>query len=476
MYRAMGAISKGKFLKDYSEAVIQGHAAIFAGAGFSTTAGFVDWKGLIRELATEIGLDVDKEYDLVSLAQYYDNEHSREDVTKAVFNNFTRKATLDSNHMILASLPINTYWTTNFDSLLEEGLRKCGKRVDVKSQNSDFRNKLRGCSATVYKMHGDIAHPDDTILLKREFEDYASKHAVFHNALMSDMLDKTFLFLGFSFTDPNLNYVLSRLRVNLDGNNKIHYNITKAVMEKDYQDKDEYCYELNKQKHFIHDLDKNYHIQTVLVEEWSQINDLLKDIKKRNDRRTIYISGAAEKYEPWDTNTCKAFIRELSAQLIASDYRLVTGYGFGVGSLVIAGALDEIYKDEYGVVDDQIIMRPFPIAADKEKVDVNRYRRDMIRNTGISIFLFGNKGKDGNVILSDGMDEELNWSKDQNNLLIPVGVTGYKAKQYYEELIKEYPSDEYTKYDADLRILGDATKSPGEIVEAILRIVRLANH
>ncbi len=38
----MGAITKNKFLKEYSDAVIAGHAAVFAGAGFSATAGFVD--------------------------------------------------------------------------------------------------------------------------------------------------------------------------------------------------------------------------------------------------------------------------------------------------------------------------------------------------------------------------------------------------------------------------------------------------
>jgi hypothetical protein len=381
---------------------------------------------------------------------------------------------LDKNHIILASLPISTFWTTNFDSLLEDGLRKCGKRVDVKSQNSDFRNKLKDCNAVVYKMHGDINHPNETILLKSEFEDYSKNHAVFHSALMSDMMDKTFLFLGFSFTDPNLNYVLSRLRFNLDGN-KVHYNITKRVSEKDFGNNDDYVYEQTKQEHFIKDLEKSYNIQTVLVDEWSDINHLLREIKKRNDRRTIYISGAATEYKPWDANACKSFVSELSSKLISSGYKLVTGYGLGVGSLIIAGALKEIYKDENAIVDDQIVMRPFPIGADKDNIDTDRYRRDMIRNTGITVFLFGNKEKNGEVTLSEGMDQELKWSSEQQNLLIPVGATGYKAEQYYNELLESYPSEEYRKYDSDFKIIGDTNKSPQEIIEAILRIVDNAN-
>lgn len=471
----MIGISDKKFLKDYSSAVIQGHAAIFAGAGFSSSAGFVNWKGLVKDLAAEIGLDVEKEYDMVALSQYYDNEHSRADVTKAIFDNFTRKAKLDDNHMILANMPITTYWTTNFDNLLEEGLRKCGKRVDVKSTNSDFQNILRNRDVVVYKMHGDINHPDDTILLKREFEDYAINHAIFHRALSSDLMSKTFLFLGFSFTDPNLEYVLSSLRKIQNGNTRVHYNITKCVDRNDYPNDEDYRYAENKQRLFINDLDKNYNIQTVLINDYAKITDLLYELKKRNDRRTIYISGAAKEYKPWDEYTTKAFIRELSKRIIAKGYRVVTGYGLGVGSLVIAGALEQIYQEEDGVVTDQIIMRPFPIGADKTKVDTNRYRHDMIKNTGISIFLLGNKEDHGSIVESNGMDEEWYWSKDQCNLLIPVGCTGYRAKAYFNELYASFPTPEYEDYKAEMDIIGDEIKAPEQVLDAIMTIITEAN-
>lgn len=471
----MVGISKNKFLKDFSSAVIQRDAAIFAGAGFSSSAGFVNWKGLVKDLALEIGLDVDKENDMVALSQYYDNEHSRTDVTKAIFDNFTKKAKLDENHIILASMPISTYWTTNFDNLLEEGLKKCGKRVDVKSTNADFQNILRDRDAVVYKMHGDINHPDDTILLKKEFEDYALNHAIFHSALSSDLMSKTFLFLGFSFTDPNLEYVLSRLRRSQQGNTRVHYNITRKVCRADFSTDDEYNYEANKQRLFINDLDKNYNIQTVLIDDYSDITSILSELKMRNDRRTIYISGAAIEYKPWGIEDTKTFIRELSSRLISQGYKIVTGYGLGVGSLVIAGALEQIYSDEDGVVSDQIIMRPFPIGADKTKVDTNRYRRDMIKNTGISIFLLGNKEENGNIVESNGMDEEWNWSKEQGNLLIPVGCTGYKSKTYFDELTAAFPSPEYGDYKQYYNIIGDDTKDPSQVLDAIISIITNAN-
>jgi hypothetical protein len=67
-------ISKERFVRQYTRAIREGNAAIFAGAGLSRTSGYVDWKNLLKPLAEELGLDVNKEHDLLSIAQYYRNE------------------------------------------------------------------------------------------------------------------------------------------------------------------------------------------------------------------------------------------------------------------------------------------------------------------------------------------------------------------------------------------------------------------
>ena len=59
-----------EFIREYTRAVKEGYAAVFAGAGLSRSSGYVNWKELVRPLANDIGLDVDKENDLVAFAQY----------------------------------------------------------------------------------------------------------------------------------------------------------------------------------------------------------------------------------------------------------------------------------------------------------------------------------------------------------------------------------------------------------------------
>lgn len=59
------------FLASFSKDMEEGTAAVFVGAGLSKSAGFVDWKSLLAPIAREIGLDVEKEHDLLALAQYH---------------------------------------------------------------------------------------------------------------------------------------------------------------------------------------------------------------------------------------------------------------------------------------------------------------------------------------------------------------------------------------------------------------------
>ncbi len=122
------------FIDDFSKALKENNAAIFAGAGLSSGAGFVDWTELLRSIAEELRLKIEREqHDLVSLAQYYCNEHGgRGKLNQIITDEFQRRASITENHRILARLPITTYWTTNYDNLIETALREIGKNPDVK--------------------------------------------------------------------------------------------------------------------------------------------------------------------------------------------------------------------------------------------------------------------------------------------------------------------------------------------------------
>jgi hypothetical protein len=466
-------IQKNVFIKNYLKALNNGDAAIFAGAGLSASSGCVNWKQLLKEIAEELELDIEKESDLVAIAQYYYNKsgNNRARLNETIKDAFQTGKFPNVNHNILARLPISTYWTTNYDKLIEKSLENNGKICNVKTCCANLTTTLKGRNAVVYKMHGDVDRPEESVLIRDDYESYHHEKMPFINALSGDLMTKTFLFIGFSFTDPNFSYICAHLRTHLKGNMREQYCFLKDISEADYKDKGEYEYEKRKLSYFIDDL-KRFNIKTILLQEYSEITEILQSIKRMYNSRTVYISGAAAEYEPDGKDVYEKFISKLSGRLIHEGFKIVSGYGLGVGSAVISGALSEIYFEQKKSLNDQLILRPFP-QGDNAKALWETYRQDMISYSGISIFLLGNKSKKGSIALSDGMRSEYEISKRQGNFLIPIGRTGYIAKELWEELMIEKQDDRaFDIYRPDIESLGDKTKTLEEVVEIVIELIK----
>ena len=86
-------------------------------------------RGARRQRAEELNLDIDQEHDLVAVAQYHFNENggNRHVLNQTLIEQLTVGAAPTNNHQILARLPISTYWTTNYDNLIETALKDAGK-------------------------------------------------------------------------------------------------------------------------------------------------------------------------------------------------------------------------------------------------------------------------------------------------------------------------------------------------------------
>lgn len=466
-------VSIVRFIEDFSKEIKEENAAIFAGAGLSAPVGFVNWQELLRPLAVDIHLDVEKEHDLVSLAQYHVNEHggNRHDLNHAILDNFSKTVVITENHKILARLPIKTFWTTNYDTLIEDALKEAGKRPDVKHALNQLPTTLPNRDAVIYKMHGDVYHPADAVLSKADYETYHQDRAPFITALAGDLVSKTFLFIGFSFSDPNLDYILSRIRIEQGNNQRKHFCILKKEASKDDDNEGDFEYRKIKQQLFIKDL-LRYNIRTVLVDEYSEITDILTRLDEENKENTIFISGAAHEYgDKWSEKEALGFVHDLSKGLIASGRRIVSGLGLGIGSAVVDGALQEIYWNQKQTLTDQLIIRPFPQTAQAQQL-WPQYRNDMLNYAGTVIFVFGNKidKETGKIILSSGMREEFEMAKSKGLNLIPLGFTGYMAEELWNEInenFEKYYPGAKDEFIAAFQLIGNKELSVDEYLNAI---------
>ena len=458
-------------IKKYSEAIENGRAAIFAGAGLSANCGFVDWKGLLKDVASELNVSIKDYTNLVELAQYYVNTtRNRNELSNTILNAFPTSTGPNENHNLLASLPIATYWTTNFDNLIEKSLETNGKVVDVKSQPESLSTSKDKRNAIVYKMHGDVSNPSQTILTRDEFEQYDSTHKPFLDSFSYDLTNKTFLFIGLSFDDPNLRNILKYVRRLYDKNQRRHYYILRKVKKEGKESEEDFQYRIRQQELFAEDL-KNYGIETVYINEYSEITDILCEIKKRYNRRTIFISGAACDYTPYKEDDVKTFISNLSASIINKGFRIVNGYGLGFGNEVISGAIQALNL-LHKPIDGNLIIRPFPQGLDNPQSYWPQYRREMISLTGISIFLFGNKidKNTGGLIDSTGMRQEYEISKTNGNFLIPVGATGYMSKKLWDKQNASFDASSSPIPD-DMAYIGNSSKSLKELHDKIMEIL-----
>ncbi len=468
------------FLRDYSKEVEEGNAALFIGAGLSIPAGFVDWRNLLRTFAQDIGLDIDKEHNLVAVAQYYCNERfgNRSDISRVLLEEFTEDAEPTANHRILARLPIFTYWTTNYDKLIEQALEEIGKRPDIKYNIEQLATTLPRRDAVIYKMHGDISNPDKTVLIKDDYERYHVTSQAFITALTGDLISKTFLFLGFSFSDPNIDYVLSRIRAGYVKNMRSHYCIMKLLDEKDYPDVEMLAYRRRQQELFIDDL-KRFNINIVPVTSYEQVTEVLARLERLHKIKSVLISGAAQEWGAWPVDRAREFIRNLGKALVKNEYRVISGFGRGIGSAVISGALEQIYSQRRSEVADQLILRPFPESKPGEiswPEYLRRYRDDLTNYAGACVALFGNKAQDGQTVLSDGVAQELDMAKEKGAAVIPVGATGYMAKELWNKVMGDvgayYPkrTDEFRPL---LETLGKPDAEPDVLINTIIATLDL---
>ncbi len=224
-------INREVFIRQYLSAINKGDAAIFAGAGLSAPSGCVNWRELLKDVAEELSLDVNREYDLISLAQFFYNKsgNNRARLNDIIRDAFQNGKTPNTNHHILAHLPISTYWTTNYDKLIEKSLEDNGKVCDVKSCCASLTSTINGRDVIVYKMHGDVDRPEESVLIRDDYESYYHNKTPFINALSGDLMSKTFLFIGFSFEDPNFSQICSHLRTHIKGNMREHFCFLRCV-------------------------------------------------------------------------------------------------------------------------------------------------------------------------------------------------------------------------------------------------------
>ncbi|MFA1015981.1 SIR2 family protein [Dubosiella newyorkensis] len=289
--------------------------------------------------------------------------------------------------------------------------------------------------------------------------------------LIKGNIYKSFLFIGFSFDDPNLEHILNQIRMELNENIRTHYCFMKKVCQAKGQTDEDFNKDRIKQEVRETEL-KRFGIQTIFVDEYSEITDILVELEKAVFANNVFISGSAEIYKnEWDEKKADELAFNLSNKLVAKGFRVVSGYGLGIGSSVINGALTEIRRKKYKHLEEHLGLHPFPydIKDDTEREKAwDIYRKEILKEIGIVVFIFGNKGE---TTIAQGCLKEFDIAKDKDCIIIPIGSTGGAAKQIYLKLFNE--KEKYSYLDEYWEIL-EKSNDINELVQTVLIIAEKA--
>lgn len=108
------------------------------------------------------------------------------------------------------------FYTTNYDDFLERALRKFGRATQaITAERSIAHNRS---DVEVVKFHGDFNSPTEMVVTESQYMDRMRLENAMDFKLRGDILGRAALFIGYSFRDPNVNYIfhlINRLFANL---------------------------------------------------------------------------------------------------------------------------------------------------------------------------------------------------------------------------------------------------------------------
>ena len=211
------AITAKQHLITIAGRIMDGHACLFVGAGFSKNANLLpgghrpaDWNELgdlfIEKARGHKPQAVEREYaNVLRLAEEVECVYDRRALTSLIKEAINDERIEPSDlYTELLSFPWKDVFTTNYDTLLERAalkLNEQGKRVYSLITNPQQIGTTS--QPFLMKLHGDINTPDSIIITEEDYRKYPSQHQAMISHIQHSIMLETLVLIGFSGNDPN---------------------------------------------------------------------------------------------------------------------------------------------------------------------------------------------------------------------------------------------------------------------------------
>jgi len=214
-------------IKEIQRAADENRLVVFVGSGVSANSGIPTWGQLIEQFANELNynncgqcttetdscasVECHKKYDFsrdeyLRVPEYYYNQHDEQKYYKFIQETLACEQNANSINDAIFRLMPHHIITTNYDRLLETSKEANAHLYTLISKDDDIlsNNNFR----YIIKMHGDIEHPETIVLKESDYINYEQTHILISTFIKSLLIDHSFLFIGYSLNDYNLNLII----------------------------------------------------------------------------------------------------------------------------------------------------------------------------------------------------------------------------------------------------------------------------
>lgn len=211
---------------DLIDIINSGKAWAFVGSGASVDAGCPTWKGLVEKTVAAFDEPTRKKIsndDLYELAFNSNNFPacfsriewfvSRKNLVTAVTEVINQYTVPGGVTKRLADFPFTGYTTTNYDTLLETALSGELGWSSIGNLRDEIRKVSGDASRVVWHIHGGLGMPGRSRLLltEKDYDDFYLERSDAIDQLKALLLQHRIVFVGFGFTDPEVNRLLKRV-------------------------------------------------------------------------------------------------------------------------------------------------------------------------------------------------------------------------------------------------------------------------
>jgi hypothetical protein len=389
-------------INEFSKALVEGRGAVFVGSGISTPSGVPGWADLLRGMAeTRLRIQLKADDDLPLIAQHIVNSTNNRAPLIAHFRDVLQKTYAHNvYHAILAKTNVKCLWTTNYDTLLEEAFRSHFK-VTVRASDESISRGGRVSDIEVVKMHGCIEQSgtNDLVVTQEDYEDFFEQRPATAHRLRQDLVDRQFLFIGYSYADSNIrNIVVEARRLGKRGLRQ-HYIV---LRREKVGTKEEVAAKQARQDLWLSDLSR-VGIAACQIDDFSELENILQGIALRSRGKTVFVTGSHER----DVTGATSHPRSVG-ELLAEEEGLVLldGQSTGTGRDVTSAYLERCLRNRVDVL-HRLRLFSNPYAANPRFSNdpallpaLQEWRAPLMRSAQVAIVYHGGMGTVAEVELA----------------------------------------------------------------------------